>query len=84
MKTIILASCLMVTPLLASADGCELLGETKSIGTEIYITDGEGVGYEMLCANVAEIHYVDGKAKVKNTKPQWAERITNDLGDDCW
>jgi len=86
MKTILIFTSISLLPLqaLANGNGCELFGKNKPIGTEILITDKNGESHEMLCAKVAELHYVNGKAKIKHTQPKWAKKITDHFGEDCW
>lgn len=84
MKATLILISIFLMPLQALANGCELFGKNKSIGTEILITDKNGESHEMLCAEVAELHYVNGKAQIKHSQPKWAKKITNDFGEDCW
>lgn len=84
MKKILFISAIFLVPLPVFADGCELFGKEKPVGTEILVTDEKGVSYEMLCAEVVELHYVDGKVKIKSSEKHWAKKITNDFGEDCW
>ena len=84
MKAQYLLITLTLTSFQTIAGECELLGKSKPVGTQILITNSDGKSYEILCAEVAEMHYVNGKAQIKTTQARWAKKITNDEGEDCW